>query len=148
MTYALVITIKGFEQIAIVDAVKDTTSLTDRMHSPHRSSNIYRLYTGVCSHYGTNCWTTGRVVSHHELLQRHSSFFGQNFQERGRNYVRGVSLVMIYFGNNTFIYSDSVIWLMLLRVIRMNCMSHIGWYLKRTLHDFFKAIRRNTMSAC
>jgi hypothetical protein len=108
-----------------------TTSLTNAVHSKHRSAYIYSLKASFCSHHGSNRWATCWVILHNEILYRYSSILVRKFRNlsynRRADAVRHVSLVCISFNDYSFMNSWSMLWMMFLWVVRMHAMRHVCW---------------------
>lgn len=140
MIYSLIILIEPFEQIIIVDAVQHSACLSNRMHCPHRSSNINSFYACFAADDRTNCWSTSRVILYYKFLDRDFGFLGYYLENWGRNNISWISLIKICFYNNPFIYAYLMSRMVLLAIIWMNSVSHISWNKKWPLNCFLKAI--------
>jgi len=136
------------EEVTIVDTVENTSSLSNGMHSPHRSSNINGLDTRVAGSNRTDSRTASWVISHHKLLKRNVALLSNCFQERRGNQISGIPLIVIHLDNNTFIDFHCMVVLMLWSIVRVDCMGHVCWNKEWVLNCFLEAITRYIFTRC
>ena len=140
MVDELIVAVEAQEEVSVIGSIDDSTSLSYRMHSPHRSADINSLNACLACNNGTNGASARRVIPNHKFLKGHVFFLCQNFQKRSRDEVLSVALVVVDLGYDSSIDADIVVGLMLFSVIGMDCMGHISRNQEGLLHSLLEAI--------
>ena len=148
MLNIFVMGVEWLKEVTIIHSVQYSSSLSDRMHTPHWCANINCLDTCVTGNNGTNSWTACWIVSHHKLLNRNISFLSHCFQKCRRNQICGISLVVVGLDDYTFVDLDWMVVLMFGSIVRMHCMGHICWNKVWILKSLLKAINRHLFPCC
>ena len=96
------------------------------MHGKLWRSDIDGLDACFGGHHWSNSGAAKIVVSHNELLKWDSSLTGEHFKHRGANRVSHVSLIGVDLDDDTFLNSGHVLGMVLLCVVRVNCVCHVS----------------------
>ena len=140
MVYFLIVVIEASEDILVVNPIDNPTSFSDRVHSQHGTSNINSFDSGSWSHDWANSWATWGIILYNYLLNLSSNFLSEDLEDWVWNQVRGISLVVVQFNNNSFVHLNLMVDLMLIWIIGMNWVSHICWNQIRFLHCLFEVV--------
>lgn len=123
------------KKFLIINSTHYTTSFSNRMHSPLRTTNICTFHSKLWRHVRSNCTTTSWVIPNNKFLHWYSSLFSKNSYQSSWNTISHVTLVVVCFKNNTCINLRRMSWLMFRSIVRMYSVCHISRDTKRFLHD-------------
>ncbi len=113
------------------------------MHCEHWGTDVNRLHTGLCSDDGSDGAATSIIIAHDELLKRNVSSLGDALDNGEANGISCVPLISVYFKNNALMNFRHVVFLMAVRIVRVDCVGHIGGQ-KETLANSHEVILANS----
>ncbi len=140
MLDALILLVECLEQLIIVYCVNHSTCLSDWMHTQHWNANIYCLHACSAGQDWADCWSAWAVISHNEVLNWDFAILCQDTQDWCWYQISDVPLVEVCLYHHTFVDLDLVVYLMLIRVVGVNAMSHISGYQEWSLHRLVKIV--------